>query len=158
MKILKIYMNKYSTIIAIIFSLSTNSFADEVSQLKVTRFIVSNCEIAAEMYSKYAVWVSNNFEKIYSNSTPKSKKRDDLIAKFELKNNEYIDDDFLERKRISNIYKDEFMLKELLFKLLDNSRQIAYNSAVNNRGFTQLQFQRHIEEECKRPHFDLLGK
>lgn len=155
---MKIYMIKFFSIIVIIFSISTNSFADELSQLRVTRFIVDNCEIAAEMYSKYAVWVSNNLEKIYSSSTPKSKKRDELIANFELKNNEYIDDDFLERKRISNIYKDEFMLKELLFKLLDNTRQIAYNSAIKNRGFTKLQFQKHIEEECKKPHFDLLGK
>jgi hypothetical protein len=139
--------------VALISAISCN-FANadvytDMADINRNELIIKACGLVASDYSSYAKWVSDNLEFIYKNSKPNSKQRDVLVSEFKAKKQESDDRDYMNRKKIYEIYKESPSRAEMLFQLMTFTRMKSYSIAVENVGLSKIAYQGQIEQECK---------
>ena len=121
----------------------------DMADINRNELIIKACGLVASDYSSYAKWVSDNLEFIYKNSKPNSKQRNELVSEFKVKKQESDDRDYINRKKIYEIYKESPSRAEMLFQLMTFTRMKSYSIAVENVGLSKIAYQGQIEQECK---------
>jgi len=131
---------------------STCAYADiysDIADINRSELLIKVCGFVAVDYSSYSKWVSDSLEYIYKNSKPNSKQRDALLKEFMTNKQESDDKDYLNRKKIYEIYKDNQTRADMLFQVMTFTRMKAYSIAVESTGLSKISYQAQIEQECK---------
>ena len=151
----KMNSSKFFKIFILFFlmNLSNVSIADyyeDLAKNNRSALTMKMCGASAEIYSNYAKWASDYLQVIYAKSKPNSKERDKLIAEFNELKRVKDDEDYLQRKKFADVFRDDGAARvELVYQLLSYSHSIAYSIAVENIGLSKIGYQRKIEEDCK---------
>lgn len=132
------------------FSISAHAdIYSDMADINRKDLVIKVCDSIASDYSSYSKWISDNLEFIYNNSKPSSKLRDSLVSEFMSKKQDSDDRDYVNRKKIYEIYKDSPSRAEMLFQLMTLTRMKSYSIAVENVGLSKIGYQQKIEQECK---------
>lgn len=149
------YIKNLLRIFIVILFVNTNeiTFADYIEDLaKINgyEFKIKMCGAAANSYSNHSKWVSDTLQYIYSKSKPNSTERQKFLQEFNEIKRVKDDEDYLERKKVSEIFRsDSASREELVYQILTYSRMISYSIAVENVGLSKVAYQSRIEEDCK---------